>query len=531
MKVNFDYARYKQAALAAKAQRNTSLFSNQSKPADEPIGRLFPWVLGYDQDVRLDPDQLLRASELGLIYRVLWQLVNTIVYKRDIKIKPPEDQDPKPLADKALKIKRQIKRLDGLYQVKTLMKQNWIDTIVMGSGLNELGIPYDPENMAASLDELIESGLPWPKINGWKAPTFAEYRDATSFTIWPPGIAPISHRWIAGRVLKGIVYDAEKHNMQYWQSPHNFVTPIQIPTCRIMHVKDQASRYPDGDSYLAGVMPAVAQQEYTRKVMMLALKRWGAGQVGVKVGLLKDKDGRPVIAADPEGKGRSRQTVANQWADDIIKNWDNANAFKLLEEHELIYPPVRIGGDLSKPDEYFKKEILQHLVPRDFIEQNNGALSASSDPLIDFFLLVVNAWRPIVSKPWELLFGKVLELNGFEGWTMEYVYQTPDFRDTNRKHANSLAAFQAHAITLDRFYEETDRPHLTDTEREQLYEEIQIFSRQPTPMPMPEENGLRANKKADDPVLKQLQKTSGIATEVLKEFYPELFDEKSEAQE
>ena len=503
------------------------LYPGQAATPDQPIGRLFPFVMGFEPDARQDPDQLLRASELGLVHRILWQLCNTILYKRTIKINPPEDVDPQSVADKSAKIKRQIKKLDTLYQVKTLMKQSFIDIVVMGSSLNELGIPYDPQDKSASLAEVIEMGLPWPKIDGWKAPAFAEFRDATSFTIWPPGIAPIGPRWISGRVLKGIVYDSSERNTQFWQSFSNFIVPVQIPTARVMHVKDQVSRYVDGESYLAGVLPSIVQQEFTRKVMMLAVKRWGAGVVGIKVGTLKNAAGVPITAADPEGKGRNRQTVANLWADDLLKNWDNANAFKLLEEHELVFPPNRIGSDTTKPDEYFKKEILQHLIARDFIEQNNGAMSASSDPLIDFFMLVVNSWRPIVTKPWELLFNILLELNGFEGWTMEYVMETPDFRDSNSKHTNSLAALQAHAISLARFCEETNRPAPTEEERAQILEEAKFIGKVATPqMPfgqgeaepvLPQQNAA-ANDDVDEPAMEILKMKSKIAIEELKHY-------------
>jgi hypothetical protein len=517
------------AAAANKAQARETrqmLYPGQSVAPDEPVGRLFPWVLGYENDARQDPDQLLRASELGLVHRILWQLVNTILYKREIKINPPEDVDPKTVSDKAVKIQRQIKKLDTLYQVKTLMKQGWIDTVILGSAFKELGIPYIPDNKAASLQEVIDANLPWPKIDGWKAPAFAEYRDATSFTIWPPGIAPIGPRWISGRILKGVVYDSTLRNMQYWQSFHNFIVPVQIPTARVMHVKDQVSRYVDGESYLAGVLPSIVQQDFTRKVMMLAVKRWGAGVVGIKVGTLKNAAGVPITAADPEGKGRSRQTVANLWADNLLKTWDSSNAFKLLEEHELVFPPNRIGSDTTKPDEYFKKEILQHLIARDFIEQNNGAMSASSDPLIDFFMLVVNSWRPIVTKPWEQMFNAVLGLNGFEGWTMEYVMETPDFRDSNSKHVNSLAALQAHAISLARFCEETNRPAPTEEERAQILEEAKFIGKAATPqMPFgqgeaepvpPQQNA--AKDDVEEPAMELLKMKSKIAIEELKHY-------------
>ena len=153
-------------------------------------------------------------------------------------------------------------------------------------------------------------------------------------------------------------------------------------------------------------------------------------------------------------------------------------------------------------------------------------MSASSDPLIDFFMLVVNSWRPIVTKPWEQLFNILLELNGFEGWTMEYVMETPDFRDSNSKHVNSLAALQAHAISLARFCEETNRPAPTEEERTQILEEAKFIGKAATPqMPFgqgeaepapPQQNA--ANDDVEEPAMEILKMKSKIAIEELKHY-------------
>jgi hypothetical protein len=147
-------------------------------------------------------------------------------------------------------------------------------------------------------------------------------------------------------------------------------------------------------------------------------------------------------------------------------------------------------------------------------------------------MLVVNSWRPIITKPWELVFNTILELNGFEGWTMEYVMETPDFRDSNSKHTNSLAALQAHAITLARFCEETNRPAPTEDERVQIEEEAKFIGRPSTPAPqMPfgqgetrsiQQNAIKAKPEDDsdgkEPAMELLKQKSKIAIEELK-FY------------
>ena len=115
---------------------------------------------------------------------------------------------------------------------------------------------------------------------------------------------------------------------------------------------------------------------------------------------------------------------------------------------------------------------------------------------------------------------------------MEYVMETPDFRDSNSKHTNSLAALQAHAITLARFCEETNRPAPTAEERAQIEDEAKFIGKLSTPAPqmpfgqgevapMPiQQNAASASDAEDDkePAMELLQQKSKIAIEELKHY-------------
>ena len=110
---------------------------------------------------------------------------------------------------------------------------------------------------------------------------------------------------------------------------------------------------------------------------------------------------------------------------------------------------------------------------------------------------------------------------------MEYVMETPDFRDSNSKHTNSLAALQAHAISLARFCEETNRPAPTEEERAQILEEAKFIGKVATPqMPfgqgeaepvLPQQNAA-ANDDVDEPAMEILKMKSKIAIEELKHY-------------
>jgi hypothetical protein len=113
---------------------------------------------------------------------------------------------------------------------------------------------------------------------------------------------------------------------------------------------------------------------------------------------------------------------------------------------------------------------------------------------------------------------------------MEYVMETPDFRDSNSKHTNSLAALQAHAISLARFCEETNRPAPTAEERAQIEEEAKFIGKQSTPGPqvpfgrgeaLPlQQNAASVSDREDneEPAMELLLQKSKIAIEELKHY-------------
>jgi len=417
----------------------------------DPMGAEFAYHSGYE-DTRLDAEKLLAISEMGDVDRILWQLIMMILHGRDMKIITPEGQDKTALAEKSNQVLQMLWRIDARLDIGTLMAQTWIDQVVEGSGLVELGLPVDEEGNQAG----------WGNLDGWQAPEWALYLDAPSFED-APASAMNPQQFVTGRILKGIVWDIAKKEMQYWQTQRMGEMPAQIPTGRILHVKDKHARYPDGKSYLAGIAPTLNQLEVVRKSLVQRVMRTGVPPVMFRVSELRDKDGN--LLPDPLGKAQPRFKSAYDHLVSVAKNWGNNIVSILWQDHEAIpltMPPVE---DMTKVDAYFLSLVLKHLIPRDWVEQNGQAISKSSTPLLDLAMMVVNGWREIISEPFEKLFTAILEANGFKDWAVEFAYKDPDVSDKGKNADRSLAAYIAGAITLDRFYEETARRAPSKEER------------------------------------------------------------------
>lgn len=411
----------------------------------------------YDSDAytyRLDAQNLLAVLEAGTVERILTQIFMFVLNGRDIKIVTPEDQNAEALSDKSNEARKMLWRLDKSYGTEILMAQTGIDCMGFGSGLVEMGVADRPNGTYA-----------FPKTDmGWNAPQWLQYIDAYSLAEQPAATWDTQF-FVPGRILKGIAYDINAKKMQYWQTQTEGANPVQIPTARILHIKDKKSRYPDGKSYLAGIAPTVLQLENVRKAFMQSVNYKGVGRAIVKVKEMRDANGE--LLAPPTGTGK-RFEKAYAAGVTFAKNYGNNNVGMLWEDHELIFPNFGNIGDITKPDEYLKAEILQHLIPRDFIEQTKQSISSSSTPLIELVMMVVRGWRRIISEPFEALYTEILEQNGYKDWACEFTYTDPAMENKLEKQKLIIQAFSLGMLPLGRAIEECGWQPLTEEEQAEM---------------------------------------------------------------
>lgn len=470
-----------------------------------PYGREYAVQEGFE-DKRFEVSQLLATSEIGQVDSIMLEIFNLMFLGWGLVAVPPDGMDPKQAAQITPKILKQLWRFDKVLDLKHLMGRMWADSLAFGPGLVELGVQVDEQG----------NFLDWGRVDDWKGPEWANYLDATSFERPSPhGI--INNRYVEGRILKGICYDTQERRMEYWQTQPDG-TQKQIPTGRVLMIKDRRSRYVDGKSYLEGIVPTALQREQVRKNIMLHIRRNAAPAVGLRVKEVRNPANGALINVAPNGKIGNRWAEAWEEGKKALRNY-SANKFLMLwEEHELIESQQRttIAGDIFLPDDKLRAEILNHLIPRDWIEQNGQAVSKSSQPLWELAMLVVDGWRTTLSEPIEALLTQVLEANGFTDWSVEFVWKNLEFEDKAHTRTQALAAWERGAITLDRLYKIMNWEPLTDEERKQLEAEKQIFHS--TPGMQLVANSLPTTNVAKDrePAMELLKQKSAIAIKELK---------------
>ena len=472
-----------------------------------PVGREYAVQEGFE-DKRFEVSQLLATSEMGQVDSIMLEIFNLMFLGWGLVAVPPDGMDPKQASDITPQILKQLWRFDKVLDLKYLMGRMWADDIIFGPGLVELGVQVDEQG----------NFLDWGRVDDWKGPEWGNYLDATSFeNAAPHGTA--NGRYIEGRILKGICYDTQERRMEYWQTKPGQSQPVQIPTGRILIIKDRRSRYVDGKSYLEGIVPTALQREEVRRNIMLQIRRSAAPAVGLRVKEIRNPANGVLINVAPNGKIGNRWAEALEEAKKALKNY-SANKFLILwEDHEVIESKVSITGDIFIPDDKLKAEILNHLIPRDWIEQNGQAVSKSSQPLWDLVMLVVDGWRAALAEPIEELLTRILEANGFEDWSVEFVWKKLEYEDKYQTRTQALAAWERSALTLDRLYKIMGWDPLTDEERTQLEKEKQIFHSTPGVVignSLPAINAAKDKDEDKEPALELLQQKSAIAIEELK---------------
>ncbi len=469
-----------------------------------PIGREFATQENYE-DKRIDVAQLLATSEMGQVDSILLEIFNLMFSGWGLVAVPPDGMDTQAASEISPQILKQLWRFDKVLDLKYLMGRCWVDNLAFGPGLAELGVQVDEEG----------DFLDWGRVGDWKGPEWANYLDATSFEgPSPHGIA--NYRYVEGRLLKGIYYDTQERRMEYWQTQPDG-TVKQIPTGRVLMIKDRRSRYVDGKSYLEGIVPTALQREHVRKNIMLQIRRAAAPAMGLRIKELRNPSNGQLVSMSPDGKAGNRWQKAWTAGGQALRDY-SANKFLMLwEEHEVIESKTILPTDIFLPDDKLKAEILNHLIPRDWIEQNGQAVSKSSQPLWDLAMLVVDGWRTCLAEPFETLLTQILEANGFEDWSVEFVWKKLEYEDKAQLRTQALAAWERSAITLDRLYKIMGWDPLTTEERAQLEAEKQIFHSTPGIMIG---NSLPATNVAKDkePAMELLQQKSQIAIEELKHY-------------
>lgn len=354
-------------------------------------------------------------------------------------------------------------------------------------------------------------------IGKWQVPTYWQQLPSHSFG---RSVSKYENdkNFAVDRLLKGVIWDNINRQYLYFQSQDATTDPRQIPTENVFVITDPRVSDPQGHSYFSGLVPTIKSHNLGRQAFNQYLARGGSPNMVAKVkNLPAETDmGYTESTADSDGDvistGEDLGTKEYKWwqyAQDLARRQGKDSRMVVPEEIDVSWPDLKVALNPTEADHYFIQEIVDALVPVDPMKQLGTSLAKSSKELLDYLQDIFGGYQEICGDPYAELLTYIININGFEGWAIENVWKKLTPSDVKADKDHSLKSYQAGAITVTRYYEETGRPAPEPVELLQLYREMLIRAGKPELMQglTPETMGLKMTGQAenDDPSIKGLE--------------------------
>lgn len=290
--------------------------------------------------------------------------------------------------------------------------------------------------------------------DGWLVPK-VQHLPAISFSQSAAGLIGNS-RYAQDYLLPGIIYDVNTKQIRFFQKVSSYDEPKELDSEQILYIEDVAM--PADTSMVASLVPVVMQWQELRKNLMLASHRIGVPNEIAQIEL-PSENGSVVNISD----------LIN-YAKDLVTNQSGETAKVSLPGMKLEYPNISMPLNPIDPDQYLKREIIEHFFARDILEVTTQAISASSAPGKLLLDQIVAGYREVNGKPWESFINNWLEINGFE-LKCEFLYWdiTPKDQAAERKHM--LDSLKAGSMLINEYRRLNGLREYTDEELERLFNE------------------------------------------------------------
>lgn len=481
-------------------------------------GTPYPNIASSYSGKRIDVRLLEQTARAPPIARSLWQLQLIAFPSFEFKLIPPPGQEED--TDVVKDLVPKMKEIDRRINTTILCVQAMYDVMTYGSCICELTWKNDED--------------------GYVVPDVINRLPASSFRQIPTGATGNRLRYVVGNILKGIVFDKENNNYEYWQLQNNYGSsgiPTQIPTEQVIHIKDLTSQFVDGEPYLQGIVSTITQLEFVRKRVMQTVSRIGSPKqiatVGVPPEYLKALEtagsSMSVTSAIPGASSNTADIMLTDlwaYATDLVANQSADLAVAVPKGIELSWDSGNVAFNPVEVDTYLIKEAISHIFPRDMLEITTQAISTSSAPLLQLLKMMVQGWQNMCSRAFQdELWTQFLEYNGFTGWRVELEWNDLIPQDEQQKQTLALQRFTNHVITLDEARESLGLSPLDEEERAVIMEELKLWKQPNQQQPgMPGMPGMPGGEGVPDqygapegeqPAEEEMPDMSGMTQEML----------------
>jgi len=235
--------------------------------------------------------------------------------------------------------------------------------------------------------------------------------------------------WWKDPLLPGITQNRRNGDKHYFQAQSEYGEPVEIPEDELLHIFWEL---PGNQSIIASILPTIDFWQFCRKCLGLSVQRQGVPNAVASFDLAAAE----WFKTNSDSSQLVNGLPSNIWEymDEVVKSQSIGTAFNLPPGGKLEYPPTSGLQAAQEIDQYIERKLLMHLIPTHVLDTLGSAISKSSAPALDLFIILANGWREIDARPFEQYYSNLLNLNGFEGAQVWFNWQPIIQADKTSEH-------------------------------------------------------------------------------------------------
>lgn len=389
----------------------------------------------------INPSSIVNAYSLPPIQEAVIPIAVAAFPGFDIEILPPEGETW-PEA-KLAEAQKGIRQADKIVKSLDCVRWSFYDTI---------GFRHAIFNYSLKTE------------GNWTLPDTFQRLPAESFGKAATSITD-RNTWWKDPLLQGITQNRKDGSKHYFQAQSEYGEPVEIPEEELLHIFWEL---PGNQSILASILPTIDFWQFCRKCLGLSVQRQGVPNAVASFDLAAAQ-----WFADNSNGALTNGLPSNIWdfMDEVVRSQSIGTAFNLPPGGKLDYPATSGLQAAQEIDQYIERKLLLHLIPTHVLDTLGSAISKSSAPALDLFIILANGWREIDARPFEQFYSNILNLNGFEGATCSFEWWPVVQSDKVAEHNMAIADIVNGVATINEVRAKTGYKELDEAGIEALIEE------------------------------------------------------------
>lgn len=209
---------------------------------------------------------------------------------------------------------------------------------------------------------------------------------------------------IYSEFLRGVIWNEKSGEVECWQVTEKNSKPTLLKNVYL--IKDPNSPDIAGKPDIIPLVPLITMIKFAWNCQMQKANRIGAPIIFLKI-------------TNP-----TKDDI--EFGNTILRNWGKDTAYQLRDNMELIDPHITDSSTAMEIVDALAKMLGDFFSPATLISKDGALVSGSSAPEHQLLQAYIRGIHADIEDVYEPLLQKWLDINGFEGFTVELAIPSPD---------------------------------------------------------------------------------------------------------